>query len=145
RQLHTLRPIGDQFPRRPARHLDAATQLVELALRYVDAERPDRILRALGRGVAHDRVLPVHVRHSRSSICPVQLGFVSPSAASASCPAWRTAKAVKIWEKPRNNARNPTQNKIRKARWPRLYTRSEPDTQNASRTSRIPVIRPSHQ
>jgi hypothetical protein len=33
--------------------------------------------------------------------------------AAASWPAWRTVKAKKIWEKPRNNAKNPTQNKIR--------------------------------
>ena len=62
RQLHTLRPIGDQFPGRPARRIDAAAQLVDLALRYFDPERPDRALRARSRGVAHDRVLPVRAR-----------------------------------------------------------------------------------
>jgi hypothetical protein len=33
--------------------------------------------------------------------------------AVASCPAWRMVKASMIWEKPRNNARKPTQNRIR--------------------------------
>ena len=42
-----------------------------------------------------------------------QRGLVSPSSVAASCPAWRAVKAKKIWEKPRNNAKNPTQNKIR--------------------------------
>ena len=62
RQLHTLRPIGDEFPGRPARRIDAAAQLVDLALRYFDSERPDRALRARSRGVANYRVLPVCVR-----------------------------------------------------------------------------------
>src|SRR4029453_12852971 len=70
-----------------------------------------------------------------------QPGLVSPRAAAASWPAWRTVKAKKIWEKPRNNAKNPTQNKIRELRWARAQTRSEPDTQNANSTSRIPVTR----
>jgi hypothetical protein len=38
---------------------------------------------------------------------------VSPRAAAASWPVWRMVKAKKIWEKPRNNAKNPTQNKSR--------------------------------
>jgi hypothetical protein len=38
-------------------------------------------------------------------------------------------KASMIWEKSRNNAKNPTQNKIRAVRWARAYTRSDPDTQ----------------
>src|SRR6266516_3807331 len=61
RQLHTLRPIGDEFPGRPARRINAAAQLVDLALRYFDSERPDRALRARTHGVAHDRVLSVRV------------------------------------------------------------------------------------
>jgi hypothetical protein len=56
------RPIGDKFPGRPARRIDAAAQLVDLALRYFDSERPDRALRARSRGVANYRVLPVRVR-----------------------------------------------------------------------------------
>ena len=64
RQLHTLRPIGDEFPGRPARRIDAAAQLVDLALRYFDPERPDRALRARSRGVGHDRVLPFRVRRA---------------------------------------------------------------------------------
>jgi hypothetical protein len=31
--------------------------------------------------------------------------------AAASSPAWRMLNASMIWEKPRNNAKNPTQNK----------------------------------
>src|SRR6476646_76523 len=58
RQLHTLRPIGDEFPGRPACRIDAAVQLVELALRYFDSEGPDRVLPAPNRAVAHYRVLP---------------------------------------------------------------------------------------
>ena len=61
RQLHTLRPIGDEFPRRPAGRVDTAAQLVDLALRYFDSERPDRALRARSCGVTHDRVLPIRV------------------------------------------------------------------------------------
>src|SRR6478736_5062066 len=68
RQLHTLRPIGDDFPSRPARRIDAAAHLVDLALRYFDSERPDRALRARSRGVAHDRVLPVRVRWASLSV-----------------------------------------------------------------------------
>ena len=34
-----------------------------------------------------------------------------------------------IWEKPRNNAKHPTQNKIRSVRWARASTRSDPDAQ----------------
>src|SRR4029450_5855165 len=74
-----------------------------------------------------------------------QRGPVSPRAAAASVPAWRTLKARKIWEKPRNNARNPTQNKIRYVRWAKAYTRSDPDTQNDNSTNRIPVTRFTHQ
>jgi hypothetical protein len=37
--------------------------------------------------------------------------------------------ASMIWEKPRSNAKNPTQNKIRSVRWARAYTRSDPHTQ----------------
>ena len=51
----------------------------------------------------------------------------------------------KIWEKPRNNAKNPTQNRIKNVRWASAYTRSDPDTQNASSTSRIPVTSWTHQ
>src|SRR5690348_6198848 len=58
RQLHTLRSIADEFPGRPAGRIDAAAQLVELALRYFDSERPDSTLCARSRGVAHYRVLP---------------------------------------------------------------------------------------
>jgi hypothetical protein len=36
--------------------------------------------------------------------------------AAASLPAWRTENAMKICENPRNNAKNPVQNKIRYAR-----------------------------
>ena len=61
RQLHTLRPTGDEFPGRPARRIDATAQLVDLALRYFDSERPHRPLRARSRGVTHDRVLPIRV------------------------------------------------------------------------------------
>src|SRR6266511_1454642 len=67
------------------------------------------------------------------------------STALASCPSWRTANAMKIWEKPRNSAKKPTQNRIKTVRWANAYTRSDPDTQNASSTSRIPVIRFTHQ
>src|SRR6185503_9138506 len=49
---------------------------------------------------------------------------VSPSAAAASVPAWRTVNARKIWENPRNNAKNPTQNKIRYVRCANANTRS---------------------
>jgi hypothetical protein len=35
------------------------------------------------------------------------------SMAAASSRAWRMLNASMIWEKPRNNAKNPTQNKIR--------------------------------
>src|SRR5262249_46846680 len=72
RQLHTLRPIGDEFPGRPARRVDAAAQLVEPALTCFDSEWPDRVLRARSRGVTHDRVLPVRVRWAsrRSSSVP---------------------------------------------------------------------------
>src|SRR6476660_1665318 len=62
RQLHALRPIGDEFPGRPASRIDAAAQLVDLALRYFNSERPYRALRARSRGIAHYRVLPVRVR-----------------------------------------------------------------------------------
>ena len=48
--------------------------------------------------------------------------------------------ASMICEKPLKSAKKPTQNKIRNVRWPKAYTRSDPDTQNASRTSRIPVL-----
>src|SRR5215467_10603267 len=58
RQLHTLRPIGDEFLGWPARRIDAAAQLVEFALSYFDSERPDRALGARSRGLTHDRVLP---------------------------------------------------------------------------------------
>jgi hypothetical protein len=63
---------------------------------------------------------------------PLQVGLVSAGAgsmAAASSRAWRMLKASMIWEKPRNNAKNPTQNKIRQVRWARAYTRSDPDTQ----------------
>jgi hypothetical protein len=40
-------------------------------------------------------------------------GGPAGSMAAASCPAWRMVKASMIWEKPRNNARKPTQNRIR--------------------------------
>ena len=59
RQLHTLRPIGDEFLGRPASRIDAAAQFFDLALRNFDSERADPGLRARGRGVTHDRVLPV--------------------------------------------------------------------------------------
>ena len=62
RQLHTLRAIVNQFPGRPARRIDAAAQLVDLALRCFDSERPDRALRARGRGITHNHVLPIRVR-----------------------------------------------------------------------------------
>ena len=51
----------------------------------------------------------------------------------------------KIWEKPRNNAKNPTQNKSRYVRCAKANTRSDPDTQNANNTSKIPVTRLTHQ
>jgi hypothetical protein len=41
------------------------------------------------------------------------------STAVASCPAWRTVNARKIWEKPRNSAKKPTQNRIKTVRWAR--------------------------
>jgi hypothetical protein len=50
-----------------------------------------------------------------------------------------------ICEKPLKSAKKPTQNRIKAVRWARAYTRSEPDTQNANRTSRIPETRNSHQ
>src|SRR5690348_2812916 len=57
-RLHTLGPIRDQFPRRPARRIDAAMQLFDLLLRNVDEERPDRSVRTRNRrGVTHDPVL----------------------------------------------------------------------------------------
>src|SRR5205814_5309380 len=59
RQLHTLGPIGDEFLGRPASRIDAAAQFFDLALRNFDSERADPGLRARGRAVAHDRVLPV--------------------------------------------------------------------------------------
>jgi hypothetical protein len=37
--------------------------------------------------------------------------------------------ASMIWEKPRNNAKNPTQNKIRQVPWARAYTRADADSQ----------------
>jgi hypothetical protein len=49
--------------------------------------------------------------------------------AAASSPAWRMLNATMIWEMPRNNAKNPTQNKIRSVRWARASTLSDPDTQ----------------
>jgi hypothetical protein len=49
--------------------------------------------------------------------------------AAASSRAWRMLNASMIWEKPRNNAKNPTQNKIRQVRWARASTRSDPDAQ----------------
>ena len=57
RQLHTLRPIGDEFLGRPASRIDAAAQFFDLALRNFDSERADAVLCAR-RGVTHDRVLP---------------------------------------------------------------------------------------
>ena len=59
RQLHTLRPIGDEFPRGPAGRLDAAVQFFDLPLGNFDSEWADPARRARGRGVTHDRALPV--------------------------------------------------------------------------------------
>ena len=49
-----------------------------------------------------------------------------------------------ICEKPLKSAKKPTQNRIKAVRWARAYTRSDPDTQNANSTSRIPVISWTH-
>jgi len=50
-----------------------------------------------------------------------------------------------IWVNPWISAQNPTQNRIRNVRLARLNSRSELETQKASRISRIQVIRPTHQ
>jgi hypothetical protein len=42
RQLHALRPIGDQLPGGPARRRETAPQLSDLLLRDVNLERADR-------------------------------------------------------------------------------------------------------
>src|SRR5262249_48272108 len=39
RELHTLRPVGDELPRRPARRRDTAPQVVDLLLWNLDVER----------------------------------------------------------------------------------------------------------
>jgi hypothetical protein len=49
--------------------------------------------------------------------------------AAASSPAWRMLKASMIWEKPRNNTNNPTQNKIRKGPLGQRSHPVGPDTQ----------------
>jgi hypothetical protein len=49
--------------------------------------------------------------------------------AAASSRAWRMLNASMIWEKPRNNAKTPTENKIRQVRWARASTRSDPAIQ----------------
>jgi hypothetical protein len=41
RQLHTLRPIGNEFPGRPACRIDAAAQLDEIGIRETDGEPAD--------------------------------------------------------------------------------------------------------
>jgi len=46
---------------------------------------------------------------------------------------------------PRNNAKNPTQNKSRYVRCAKANTRSDPDTQNANNTSKTPVTTFTHQ
>ena len=51
RQLHALRPIGDEFLGRPASRTDAAAQLVDLLLRNLDSERADRGVTAHNLGV----------------------------------------------------------------------------------------------
>ena len=51
----------------------------------------------------------------------------------------------KICENPRNNAKNPTQNKISYVRCANTNTRSDPDTQNANNTNKTPVTRFTHQ
>src|SRR5205823_7250883 len=48
RQLHALRPIGDELPAGPARRIDATAQLVQILFRNVDAKRSDS---SLGHGV----------------------------------------------------------------------------------------------
>jgi hypothetical protein len=47
---------------------------------------------------------------------------------------------MKIWEKPRNNAKKPTQNRIKAVRWASAYPRSDPDTQHACSTRGIAGI-----
>src|SRR5579872_3820167 len=57
----------------------------------------------------------------------------------------RIPKANMIWLIPLNKAMKPTQNKMRYTRRAREYTRSDPDTQNANKMSRIPEMSPTHQ
>jgi hypothetical protein len=54
RQLHTLRPIRDEFPAGPARRGDTAAQLFYLLLRNFDSERADIGNRPRSSGVTHD-------------------------------------------------------------------------------------------
>ena len=63
----------------------------------------------------------------------------------ASWPLRRTGECQKDLREAPEQAMNPTQNKIRYVRWARAYTRSDPDTQNANRISRIPVTKLTHQ
>ena len=55
RQLHTLRPIGDEFPGGPARRRDTTAELGQLLFRNVDVEGTD-VAGGVG-GATHDDLL----------------------------------------------------------------------------------------
>jgi hypothetical protein len=80
------------------------------------ASTPSSLLTPMGCGIVESSWCLGSVVNARvSCLHPHRViqGGPAASVAVASCPSWRTANAMKIWEKPRNSAKKPTQNKIR--------------------------------
>ena len=104
RQLHTLRPIGDEFPGRPARLANTPPQIVEHLVGDVDLERTDlghRNLRSWWAGERRDLcsartsreevrlpATPRRIFHRRVRVCKGRAPVTA--AAHAQCPLGRS-------------------------------------------------------